>query len=85
MKRYVGIGAIVGVVVGFVIQFFFPSILNFELVYNIVFRKQTGIPIYPTSSGSVYAVGSLFPLLTGIIGGVVAMVVYKLAYGKPNR
>lgn len=78
MKRYFGIGAIAGVIVGLIIQNFIPQILSFELLYNILSRKQTGIPLYPTASGSVFAVGTLFPIFTCVLGGLISATVFKL-------
>lgn len=79
MKKYTATGAIIGIIVGITLQIFLPKILEYSLFYEIAQRKTTNIPLSPQfTSGSVFSVGFVFPILSGIAGALIGFVIYKL-------
>lgn len=72
-------GALVGIVLGFISEFLFPQVLKSEVIFNLLFRQQTTIPQNTQYSlGSVFSVGLLIPTLTGLLGAFVGFVLYKI-------
>lgn len=79
MEKQVATFALIGVFAGIILPLFFPSIFNFEFAYNILFRNHVQIPTYSQySSGSVFVVGILTPIVLGLVGAFMGRVFYKI-------
>lgn len=78
-RSHIGLGALAGVVFGTALDFILPQFLANELWYNQQVRVLSGYPKddYFPKSGGVYTVGVFPPILFGLIGTLIAVVIYK--------
>lgn len=69
-----------GLVLGIILDFVFPQLLDFEFESEVALKQKFGTPIYPPTikSGSIFAVGGLAPVLCAMLGGVVGLIAYKI-------
>ncbi|EKD65472.1 MAG: hypothetical protein ACD_50C00080G0005 [uncultured bacterium] len=87
-NKFVVVGAFLGASFGVLLEALYPKVAILELLYNIFTRQQLRLPVYPDPpiDGSVFAVGVIIPLLFGIVGCLVGIVIYKvMEFGSVNR
>ncbi len=74
--KYIAIGSLVGIALGIIATFLFPALLLHESVFNIELRNNLGFSsdYYSPKAGSPFAVGSLFPVVFGILGGLLGAI-----------
>ncbi len=79
MKKWFVIGVLAGFLFGFIAEILFPKLLSLDIVFNALFRQQSGLPLNPTySSGSVLAAGALIPFVFAAVGGGFGALIYWL-------
>jgi hypothetical protein len=82
VKRFIAIGALLGVFVGVIITFLFPSLLIFGAQFNSASNAQLGLPNYFPKSGSILNSLMVAPMFLGIVGSVLGFIIYKLKRSK---
>lgn len=81
MSKWVTIGALIGGLVGIILSFVYPELLQFEFLYDVETRQQTGVPLYPQyKSGSAFAVGMFVPLMCGLAGAGLGYFFYRVIH-----
>lgn len=82
--KFIVVGIFIGIIVGIIIPFIFPNLLVEGLKFNILFNKGLGYPadFYSPKGGSIINTLPIFPLFSGLIGGVLGLLLYKIF---PNK
>jgi len=80
MRRYVVLGALIGIGLGIIFVFTNTWVLEEEVYFNIVMNERLGFPrdYYSPGGGSIFAVGSLAPLLFGLVGGGLGFLFFSI-------
>jgi len=81
MDKWIVKGILIGLLVGIVLYFIFPQLLDIDYEYGIAYRQQVGIPS-TIKSGSMFATRGVIPLLCAAIGGATGFVAYKNTHKK---
>ncbi len=83
-SKFVIIGALIGILVGTILAFLFPSLLNFGLIFNQISNKSLGYPSnsYLVTEGSIYNAYPNIALFFGLIGGVIGFIAFKVVRKK---
>ncbi len=79
--KYIAVGALTGIGIGILLIILFPSLLTVSYNFNMMWLNHQwlysgGYVNYKT--GSPYNVAATFPTLTGIGGGAVGFLLFKL-------
>lgn len=78
VKRFIATGALLGILIGAIISFVFPTLLTSGAEFNRSSNTQLGLPDYSPKSGSILNSVMVFPMFLGIVGGAVGLIAYKL-------
>ncbi|MGA2910505.1 MAG: hypothetical protein ABSE04_01750 [Candidatus Microgenomates bacterium] len=83
-SRVVVIGSLIGILVGMVLAFLFPSLLRIGLEFNKIINKGLGYPsnFYLITSGSVYNAYPTVVLVFGLVGAVLGFVASKFTRNR---
>jgi hypothetical protein len=87
MVKAGSIGALVGIGVGILLTVLYPSLLEAEFIFRILQAQSLQYPpnYYSPKDGSVFSVGSFIPLVFGILGYGIGLVIYKVKQTKERR
>lgn len=82
--KHIVIGFLTGRGIGWLLYLIFPSLAIFELKFNIMSNQQLGFEpdYYSPGSGGIFAVGNLFQIICGFVGGVEGLLVFKFRRKK---
>lgn len=74
-QKFVVAGIIAGFLLGIIVPVIYPVLLTQELWFNQSFRTDLGrsVMYFSPISGSVFAVGMLFPAIFGALGGLIGL------------
>lgn len=84
--KFIVLGILTGIVIGFIVPFIFPKLFVEGLKLNILFNKGLNYPadFYSLTGGSIFNVLSIFPLFSGLVGGIVGLILYKTTHINPR-
>lgn len=84
MNRTSATGALIGIILGIIIPFLYPNVLNIEFRLEQMVSKLLGYPYgqWSFKGGSIYSVGLLSQLIFGIIGGFLGYIISRKKYHK---
>lgn len=76
-KKYLAVGAVIGVIAGILIYIVLPQLLFSDLTYRQTFNKALGFPTdyYSPTGGGIYAVGFL-PVIFAPLGAFFAFLLF---------
>jgi len=74
--RFIVAGILIGIVIGAIVSLLFPNLLATGTMFNNSLRRTQGLPDYVT--GSILDGFYFYPLIFGLIGGIVGFLVFKL-------
>jgi hypothetical protein len=81
-KKFVVYGILIGILIGYCLQIFFPKILLTELYMNLKMfenlKNASGV------KGSLLAVGNLLPMIFAFIGGFLGKLFFKFLHMSHN-
>jgi hypothetical protein len=87
MAKAGSIGALVGIGIGILLTVLYPSLLEIEFIFRILQAQSLQYPpnYYSPKDGSVFSVGSFFPVVFGVIGYCIGLVIYKVKQSKERE
>lgn len=82
--KFFATGALSGILVGILLSFFYPGLLNAGLDFNRLFNESLGYPsaYYSATGGLVARSLTFLPTVVGLLGGLIGIVIFKLISRK---
>ena len=84
MKKYIAVGALIGLVLGFVIPVVFPIIAVREFFFVVSLDRKLGYNPFDFNlkGGSVFIPGKLIQMFLGFLGTLCGLLLFKLVHPK---
>lgn len=80
MRRYIAVGAIIGIMAGLILPIMFPQFLYLDIIYKVLFNRQLGYPpdYYSPQSGGILTGEGIFVVFFGIVGALLGLILSKI-------
>lgn len=79
MGKYICVGALIGIAVGYLLPFVFPKLFEFDAIFKMMANKQLGYSpdYYSPKSGGILTGSGIILALSGALGAFFGFLIYK--------